>query len=83
MLRPLPNLDRLTLTKFVAALYDVSRRIPMAWRRITAIGARTGIKGDQLDQVVADLVTAGLVERRADNPILVMLTSKGWAIARS
>jgi hypothetical protein len=43
------NLDRLTLaTKFVAALHDVSRRNPAWWRRISAIGARMGIKGDQL-----------------------------------
>ena len=40
-----------------------------------------GIKGDQLEQVVADVVTAGLVERHVDKPGLVILTSKGWAIA--
>jgi DNA-binding MarR family transcriptional regulator len=83
MLAPMPKLDRLTLaTKFAAALQDVSRRNPTAWRRVSAIGARTGIKGDQLDEVVADLVAAGLVERRADSPILVKLTTEGWAIAR-
>jgi hypothetical protein len=76
--------DRLELaTKFVAALHDVSRRNPASWRRISAIGARTSIKGDQLEQVVADVVTAGLVERRVDEPGLVILTSKGWAIARN
>ena len=71
--------DRLALaTKFVAALHDVSRRNPASWRRISAIGARTGIKGDQLEQVVADAVTAGLVERRADEPGFVILTNEGW-----
>jgi DNA-binding MarR family transcriptional regulator len=75
--------DRLSLaTKFIAALYDVGRRNPASWRRITAIGARTGIKGDELEQIVADVVAAGLVERRVDEPCLVILTSKGWAIAR-
>ncbi|GEP62230.1 hypothetical protein RSO01_93960 [Reyranella soli] len=49
----------------------------------SACGARTGIKGDQLDQVVADVVTAGLAERRVDDASLVMLTSKGWTIARN
>ena len=76
--------DRLALaTKFVAALVDASRRNPSTWRRVSAIGARTGIKGDELDQVVVDVVAAGLVERRVDEPGLVILTSKGWAIARS
>ena len=42
------------------------------------IGARTGIKGDQLEQVFADVVTAGLVERHVYEPGLVILASKGW-----
>jgi hypothetical protein len=55
----MPMHDHLALaTKFVAALHDVSRRNPASWRRISAIGARTGIKGDQLERVVADAVTA-------------------------
>ena len=40
-----------------------------------------GIKGDELDQVVAYVVAAGLVERRVDERGLVILTSKGWSIA--
>jgi len=84
MLGPMPNLDRLALaTKFVAALHDVSRRNPAAWRRVSAIGARTGIRGAQLDQVVADVVTLGLVERRGDDSSFVTLTNEGWAIARN
>ncbi|SEN96186.1 hypothetical protein SAMN02990966_00701 [Rhodospirillales bacterium URHD0017] len=68
--------DRLALaTKFVAALVDASRRNPSSWRRVTAIGAGTGIQGDELEQIVADVVDAGLVEQRADDPGL--LTSKG------
>jgi hypothetical protein len=78
------NLDRLTLaTKFVTALHDVSRRNPAAWRRISAIGARTGIKGAQLDQVVADVVTFGFVKQHVDDPSFVTLTNEGWAVARS
>jgi hypothetical protein len=65
----MPNLDRLTLaTKFVTALQDASRRNPAAWRRISAIGARTGIKGAQLAQVVADVVTFGFVKQHVDDP---------------
>ena len=76
----MPTHDRLALaTKFVAALHDVSRRNPASWRRISAIGARTGIKGDQLDQVVADVVTAGLVEPASMNPASSS-NEQGWAI---
>ncbi len=78
----MPAPDRLTLAiKFVAALHDASRRNPASWRRISAIGARTGIKGALLDQVVADAVTLGLVKRRVDDPSFVTLTNEGWAIA--
>jgi hypothetical protein len=80
----MPRLDRLTLaTKFVAALVDVSRRNPSSWRRVSAIGARTGIEGVELDQVVADMIAAGLIEQRVDDPGLIMLTSKGSVVSRS
>ena len=79
MLKP----DRPVLTtKFVMALHDASIRNPTSWRRVSAIGARTGIKGAELDQVVAAAVAAGLVENRADNSSLVRLTDKGWLFAR-
>jgi hypothetical protein len=80
----MPKLDRLALaTKFVMALHDVSRRNPTSWRRISAIGARTGIKGADLEGVVADVVAAGLVEQRADDPCLVIQTNRGWDLASS
>ena len=79
MLKP----DRPVLTtKFVMALHDASIRNPTSWRRVNAIGARTGIKGAELDQVVAVAVAAGLVENRADISSLVRLTDKGWLFAR-
>jgi hypothetical protein len=65
------------------ALHDVSCRNPASWRRISAIGARTGIKGAQVDQVIADAVTLGLLRRRVDDPSFVTLTNEGWAIAQS
>ena len=78
----MPKLDRLALAaKFVMALHDVSRRNPTSWRRISAIGARTGIKGADLERVVADVVAAGLVEQRADDPCVVILTNRGWDLA--
>jgi len=80
----MPKLDRLALaTKFVMALHDVSRRNPTSWRRISAIGARTGIKGADLERVVADVVAAGLVEQRADDPWVIILTNSGWDLASS
>ena len=76
------KLDRLALaTKFVFALHDACRRNPILWRRISAIGARTGIKGADLERVVADVVAAGLVEQRADDPSLIILTNSGWDFA--
>ncbi|GEP61706.1 hypothetical protein RSO01_88720 [Reyranella soli] len=46
------------------------------------IGARTGVKGDQLDQVVADVVTAGLVERHVDKrPVRQTLLRVGKGIS--
>ena len=78
------KLDRRALaTKFVMALHDVSRRNPTSWRRISAIGARTGIKGADLERVVADVVAAGLVEQRANDPCVIILTNRGWDIASS
>jgi hypothetical protein len=80
----MPKLDRLALaTKFVMALHDVSKRNPTSWRRISAIGARTGIKGADLERVVADVVAADLVEQRADDPCLIILTNRGWDLASS
>ena len=80
----IPKLDRLTLaTKFVMALHDACRGNPTSWRRISAIGARTGIKGDDLERTLADLVAAGLVEQRADDPSVIILTNRGWDLASS
>ena len=76
------KLDRLALaTKFVAALHDISLRKPASWHRVSALAARTGIKGAELAQVVADSVAAGLVEQQVDSPSLVSLTNKGWLFA--
>ena len=80
----MPKLDWVALaTKFVMALHDVSRRNPTSWRRISAIGARTGIKGANLERVVAVVVAAGLVEQRADDPCFIILTNRGWDLASS
>ena len=56
------KLDRPVLTtKFVMALHDASIRNPASWRRISAIGARTGIEDADLERGVADIAAAGPV----------------------
>ena len=66
---------------FVTALFDVSRHSPRSWRRADAVGRSAGIVGQQLDQAIADAVQAGLVDRRVDDGALVLLTSRGRALA--
>jgi len=78
---PVLEFDRLAQAiKFLAALHDVSRRSPTSWRRISALSARTGIRGARLELVVCDIVTAGLVQQHLADAGLVILTSKGWAV---
>jgi hypothetical protein len=78
----MPKLDRLALpTKFVMAFHDVSRRDPTSWRRNSAIGGCTGIKGADFERVAAD--AAGLVQQRADDPSLIILTNRGSDVASS
>ena len=75
------ELDRPALmTKFVMALHDASIRNPKLWRRVSAIGARTGTNGAEVDQIVA---AACFVDQRADDPCLIMLTNRGWDVASS
>jgi hypothetical protein len=74
--------DRLaTAAAFVTALFDLSRHSPRAWRRADAVGRSAGIAGQQLEQAIADAVQAGLVDRRVDDGALVLLTSRGRALA--
>jgi hypothetical protein len=63
------------------ALHDVSRRDPTSWRRNGAIGGRTGIKGADFELVKTDVVAADLVQQRADDPSLIILTNRGSDVA--
>ena len=75
--------DRLACAaSFVAALFQVSRRSPKAWRRADAVGRSAGILGQQLEQAIADAVLAGLIDRRVDDDALVLLTDKGRAVTQ-
>jgi len=74
--------DRLaTAAAFVTALFDLSRHSPRAWRRADAVGRSAGIVGQQLERTIVDAVQAGLVDRRVDDGALVLLTSRGRALA--
>ncbi|GEP62099.1 hypothetical protein RSO01_92650 [Reyranella soli] len=55
-------------TKFVTAPYDANRRKPSSQLRISAIGARAGIKAAKLKMVPTQYVDTGLV----------ILTNEGW-----
>lgn len=65
----------------MATLFAISLRSSRAWRRADAVGRSAGILGERLEQAVADAVLAGLVDRRADDDALVLLTSRGRALA--
>ena len=61
----------------------MSRRDPTSWRRNGAIGGRTGIKGADFERVATDVVAADLVQQRADDPSLFILTNRGSDVASS
>jgi hypothetical protein len=79
---PRPASGRLERTAaFVAKLHELSRRSPKAWRRADAVGRSAGLDPAEIPQAIADAAAAGLVERRADDPELVLLTDQGRAVA--
>jgi hypothetical protein len=49
--------------------------------RAGAVGRSAGIGGQQLEQGIADAVSAGLVDRRLDDDALVLLTGRDRALA--
>jgi hypothetical protein len=53
----------------------------VAWRRADAVARSAGIAGPQLEQAIAGAVQAGLVDRQVDDGALVLLTSRGRALA--
>jgi len=59
----------------------LGRRGRLSWRRAASVGADIGLTGERLDQAVSDATAAGVLDRRADDPGLVMLTDKGRTAA--
>ena len=67
--------------QFVAHLHKLTRDDQHSWRRSDSIGRDIGLLGAHLDQAVDDAEHARLIDRRVDDPNLVILTSKGRAMA--
>jgi hypothetical protein len=79
---PQDDQDRLACAAhFAAALFDDSRSSPKAWRRANAVGRTIGIEGQRLEQAIIDAASAGLVDRSVEDADLVLLTSRGRAVA--
>ena len=66
---------------FIAQLYRLSAKGPNSWRRAESVGRDIGLAGAPLEKAVDDAEKAGLIERRADEEGLIMLTAKGGGAA--
>ena len=65
----------------VAQLHRLRVRSPNSWRRAESVGRDIGLAGAELEQAVTDAETAGLIQRRADDAGLILLTDAGRAAA--
>ena len=65
------------VSRFVVALHDLVGEAANPWRRANDVARFDGIPMGKLQQVMAQAVEAGLVERHADDPDLVKLTAVG------
>ena len=80
--RPVIDQDRLErAAAFVAQLHRLSIRNPYSWRRAESVGRDVGLAGAQLEQAIDDAEQAGLIQRRADDEGLIILTAAGRAAA--
>jgi DNA-binding MarR family transcriptional regulator len=77
-----PAAARLERTaSFVAQLHRLSAKSPQSWRRAERVGRDISLADARLDQAISDAEEAGLIERRADDEGLVLLTAAGRAAA--
>ena len=70
------------VTWFVVALAELVRETANPWRRANDVARYGGMPMGRLEQVVAEAVGAGLIERHADDQDLIKLTASGMAAAR-
>jgi DNA-binding MarR family transcriptional regulator len=66
---------------FIAQLHRVSAKSPHSWRRAESVGRDIGLADAGLEQAIRDAEKAGLIQRRADDEDLIILTTKGRAAA--
>jgi DNA-binding MarR family transcriptional regulator len=66
---------------FIAQLHRLSINNPYSWRRTASVGGDIGLADADLEQAIRDAEKAGLVQRRADDEGLIILTAKGRAAA--
>jgi DNA-binding MarR family transcriptional regulator len=79
-----PVIDRARLERaaaFVAQLRRLSAKSPHSWRRAESVGRDVGLADADLEQAIRDAEKAGLIERRADDQGLIILTAEGRAAA--
>jgi hypothetical protein len=65
----------------VAQLHLISIRNQYSWRRAESVGRDVGLEGAELELAIRDAERAGLIQCRADDEGLVLLTAKGRAAA--
>ena len=75
------RLDRAAV--FIARLYALSASSPHSWRRAESIGRDIGLAGLPLEQALDDAEKAGLIDRREDDPGLIMMTAAGTVRRRN
>ena len=66
---------------FIAQLHRLSANSPHSWRRAESVGRDINLDGATLELAIRDAEKAGLMQRRADDEGLVLLTAKGRAAA--
>ena len=66
---------------FIAHLHRLMSRPRLRGGGLKSVGHDVGLADAHLEQRIRDAEKAGLIERRADDEGLVLLTAKGWAAA--
>jgi hypothetical protein len=66
---------------FVTQLHRLSTKSPNSWRRAESVGRDVGLADADLETAIRDAEKADLIQRRADDAGLIMLTAAGRAAA--
>ena len=66
---------------FIAQLHRLSDSSPNSGRRAQNVGQDIGLAGAHLEQAIRDAERVGVIERRAGDASLILLTAKGRTAA--